>query len=168
MHRSSGRMVLIAFVGGVSAACALAPPAYESAPDGPRARLNFASPYLEDRFMAIDGLGLSIFEADRNCTLIARGNLSLSPNAKVASAHVPANRRAYFSVWQRSSGMLGSRDARLGFSFVPVDGAEYTVEHIDNPSRLRVEYFRHGPDGRKVPFEVKGLDACEVSARPPA
>jgi hypothetical protein len=135
-------------------------PSYESTQVGPRAKINFTSPFLEDRFMAIDGLDLQILEADITCALTSRGSISVSIGAKTVTSYVWANRRAYFSIWQRSSGMLGSSDARLSFSFVPEDGAEYTIEHIDNPGRLRVQVFNHGQDGKKSPFQVQNFSAC--------
>jgi hypothetical protein len=138
---------------------------YESRQTGPRAKISFTSPYLEDRFLSIDGLDLQLWEPDANCTLATKGRISLSPGTKIATVYVPANRRAYFSVWQRNTSILGDRNnARQGFSFVPEDGAEYTVEHIDNPARLRVQYYKHDSDGKKIPFEVQGLNVCDAKS----
>lgn len=153
------RKALVPLVLSLLAGC-VSLPSYESTQVGPRARINFASPFLEDRFMAIDGLDLQIFDADVACALTSRGGISVSVGAKTATSYVWANRRAYFSVWQRSWGMLGSSNARLSFSFVPEEGAEYTIEHIDNPGRLRVQFFKHGQDGKRSPFQVQGFDVC--------
>ncbi|MCC7259221.1 MAG: hypothetical protein IT486_12725 [Gammaproteobacteria bacterium] len=128
---------------------------HEPVQTGPRARLTFASPYLEDRFLAIDGLHLEISDADTACRFVTRGRLALSGNTKTATTYVSANRRAYFSVWQGSTGMLGESYSRMDFSFVPEDGAEYRIEHIDNPARLRVQFLTVNADGSTRPFEVQ-------------
>jgi hypothetical protein len=150
----------VAALAAICAGCAQVQ-TYESADTGPRTRINFVSPYPEDRFMSIDGLDLEIMEASASCALTLKVKLELSADAKTATAFVPVNRRAYFSVRQRNTSAFGARnDERQGFSFVPEEGAEYTIVHIDNPARIRLQFYRHDQSGKKQPFEVQGLGAC--------
>lgn len=136
---------------------------YESVQTGPSARINFISPFLEDRFLSVDRLGLFVLEPDDHCRFTLKGSIPLSGGTKKITTYVPANRRIYLRIWQKNWEFEGaSYERNTDVSFVPENGAEYTIEHIDNPARLRAKYYRHEQDGKKVPFEVQSPHLCET------
>lgn len=138
---------------------------YKSVQTGPSAQISFISPFLEARFLNVDRLELFVLEPDDHCTFTSKGSISRSGGTKKVVTNVPANRRIYLRVWQKNWEFLGaSYERKTDVSFIPEDGVEYTVEHIDNPALLRAKYYRHEQDGKKVPIDVQSLQMCESTS----
>ena len=130
---------------------------------GPKATVMFISPYLEDRFMSLDRLALFVLESDETCALTSKGRIPLSDDTNKSPADVPANRRAYFRLWQSHHEFMGSSGrSQKEFSFIPAEGMEYIIEHIDNPANLRAKFYQRGPDNKKIPIEVQGTGVCNI------
>ena len=136
---------------------------YQADSAGPNATVMFVSPYLEDRFMSLDRLALFVLEPDDTCVFTSKGKIPLSDDTNKTLAYVPANRRAYFRLWQSHHEFMGSSGrSQKEFSFIPEEGLEYIIEHIDNPANLRVKFYQRGPDNKNVPIEVQETEACKV------
>ena len=136
---------------------------YQSDGTGPQAKVMFLSPYLEDRFMSLDHLALFVLEPDETCIFTSKGRIPLSDATNKMPTSVPANRRAYFRLWQSHHEFMGSSGrSQKEFSFVPKEGMEYIVEHIDNPANLRAKFYQRGRDNKKRPLEVQGTGVCKV------
>ena len=131
---------------------------------GPKAKVMFISPYLEDRFMSLDRLALFVLEPDETCAFTSKGRIPLSDDTTKSPAYVPANRRAYFRLWQSHHEFMGSSGrSQKEFSFITEEGMEYIIEHIDNPANLRAKFYQRGPDNKKLPLEVQGPEVCRVT-----
>jgi hypothetical protein len=154
--------VLVLFAVVVLAGCAHMQ-GYESVQTGPRAKINFISPHLRGGFI-VEKLELEVFEPDDNCVFTSKGRISLSTDTKSVATYVPANQRAHFRIRQYQVNNYATKELRMTFSLVPQDGAEYTIEHIDNPSRLRVNFYKHDRGSKKIQIEVQGFDACEKNS----
>ena len=136
---------------------------YQSGGTGPQAKVMFISPYLEDRFMSLDRLALFVLEPDKTCVFTSKGRIPLSDATNKIPISVPANRRAYFRLWQSHHEFMGSSGRfQKEFSFIPEEGMEYIVEHIDNPANLRAKFYQRGSDSKKLPLEVQGTEVCKV------
>ena len=136
---------------------------YHTNVPGPKAKILFVSPYLEDRFMSLDRLALFVLDPDNNCVFTSMGSIPLSDQSKMVPTLISANRRAYFRLWQSNQEFMGSSGhSQREFSFIPEEGVEYTIEHIDNPANLRAKFYQRGPDNKKLPLEVQGTEACRV------
>ena len=136
---------------------------YQADSAGPNATVMFISPYFEDRFMSLDRLALFVLEPDETCVFTSKGRIPLSDDKHKNPAYVTANRRAYFRLWQSHHEFMGSSGrSQKEFSFVPAEGMEYIIEHIDNPANLRAKFYQRGPDNKKVPIEVQETEVCKV------
>ena len=110
------RAVLVPFAVVASVGCAHLQD-YESVQAGPRAKINFSSPFLEDRFMSFNRLDLFVYEADERCSFTSKGTIPVSVRGNEVSTYVPATRRAYSIVRQLRSESLSWRNLNATLDF---------------------------------------------------
>jgi hypothetical protein len=49
----------------------------------------------------------------------------------------------------------------LTFGYVPNEDVHYTVKHIDNPSKIRADFYRQRSGGEEQKFDVDDIDICQ-------
>lgn len=141
----------------------LAPPTYQSVTAGPTAKLIFSSPQLFNQY-GTTILDLYIYDHEDECSFTTKGRVSLSPEEQRKSVLIPANQRQYMRVAYVHGWLSSTRKIKKDFSFVPKENYEYTVEHIDNPARLKVNFYESNGTAPKRALDVRTVTCHGVES----
>lgn len=134
----------------------------KSVDSGPRAKIIFSAPQLDDRSTVDVVPSLQMLESNDDCSFSSLGRVSLSLGSSRGDSYVPANERVYFKVQHMDdSDRLADIDQQVSFSFVPEEDREYLIEQLGSPTNLRIRYYVIEDDGTGKEIKVQGLGECK-------
>lgn len=164
-NRVLALLVLALTISAVS--CQSFVPNYESVTSGPRAKVIFSSPEFRGRTLRATTVHLYLYDVGENCTFSTNGRVILSSENNEKVIFIPADRRRYFRVEYYQRGVLsGKRNRRQKeFSFVPQENYEYTIEHIDKPGKIKVNFYEFDGKASKQPLKVQDSSYKERNLR---
>jgi len=149
------RVITLSIAATTLISCAM----LESEHDGPRAKLIFSAPQLDESLSQDVVPSLHLLESNDDCSFSSLGGIRLPIGSKRGDSYVPAEQRVFVNVQPADdTSRKIDIDQGVSFSFVPEVDREYLIEHLGSPSNFRIKYYVIEDDGTNTEIKVQGLE----------